>query len=135
MTIQSILAGGQAVAESLMTDTCRVTRQAAAGGSLDPVTGLPVSPAPTVVFEGRCRLRTPAVSSFGSARVAAGDQAVLVNPILSVPASAPPIRMDDRVEVLTSGTPALVGLVLAVSGLVPSSHMTAQRVQVTAVID
>jgi hypothetical protein len=60
---------------------------------------------------------------------------LLLATILSVPASAARLVVDDRVEITASVNPTLVGSVWTVSGLVPSSHMTAQRVQVTAVID
>jgi hypothetical protein len=126
----------QAEAESRMLDTCRITRaDPDADNAVDPVTGLPAAGTRTTVYEGKCRLRTPGTVSTGSTRQSAGDVITSVTPILSVPISAPAAWVDDRVEMLTSVNPAVVGLRLTVSGLVPSSQITAQRVSVTAVID
>lgn len=118
-----------------MSDTCTVTRASSGSPTLDPVTGLPTAGARTAVYGGKCRVRSPGTISNGSRRDAGADQALLLATILSVPASAARLVVDDRVEITASVNPTLVGSVWTVSGLVPSSHMTAQRVQVTAVID
>ena len=87
MTSAQAASSGQALAESRMLDTCRITRAAAGTGVLDPVTGL-VTGARTTVYQGKCRLRTPGTVSAGSERQSAGDTATLVSPLLSVPISA-----------------------------------------------
>lgn len=104
-------------------------------GTPDPVTGLVPAPARTTVYQGPARLRTPGAVSAGRRQESAGDQATLLTTILSVPASAPRLAVNDRVEFLSSANSALVGMLFTVSGLIPSSHVSAQRVSVTAVID
>lgn len=132
----------QAEAESRMTDVCRVSRPAPASGELDPVTGLPAAGARTVVYGpdvqphgGMCRVRTAGTVSSGMQRQSAGDVATLVTPILSVPVSAPRLVVNDRVEVVSSSNPGMAALVFTVSGLIPGSQVTSQRVAMTAVID
>lgn len=129
------LAELQSEAESRMTDVCRATRTTTGGGSLDPVTGVPAADARAVVYQGKCRLRTGGSISAGSQRTSAGDVVVQVASILSLPIGAPRFLVNDRVEFMSSVNPNLPALVFTVSGLVPGSQMTAQRVEVTAVID
>lgn len=136
MTLAGILAGGQAAAESLMTDTCVVTRGAPSSGSLDPVTGLPVAGTPTTVYTGKCRLTAPRETvTAGSQRPSAGDVAVTATSTLSIPISAARLRIDDRVTITASVNPSLGATSFTVSKLLSGSHMTAQRVSVTAVIN
>lgn len=116
-----------------MTDQCRITRTASSTGDVDPVTGLPAAGTKTVVYEGACRIRTGGAISAGSQRDVAGDVVTQVSSVLHLPISAPQVMVDDRVEILASVNPTLIRR-FVVSGLVPGSQMTAQRVQVTAVI-
>jgi hypothetical protein len=132
----------QAEAESRMLDVCRITRSGAADDEIDPDTGLPGTGERAIIYgptvdphEGKCRLRTSGAVSSGSSRQSAGDVVLEVSPVLSLPISAPAVKPEDRVEMLSSVNPSVAGLVLTVSGLVPGSQMTAQRVSVTAVID
>lgn len=135
MELTGALSRLQSVAESRMTDTCRVTRGSASEGDLDPVTGVPTAGARSTVYEGVCRVRTGGSVSAGSQRESAGDVVVQVASVLHLPIAAPRVIVDDHVEVLTSVNPSLPALAFTVSGLIPGSQMTAQRVQVTAVID
>jgi hypothetical protein len=80
-------------------------------------------------------LRTGGTVTAGAQRQAAGDVVTQVSSVLSVPVTAARLAVNDRVEILSSADPSLPALVFTVSGLVPGSQMTAQRVQVTAVID
>lgn len=133
MDILPALSRLQSVAVSRMTDQCRVTRTASSTGDVDPVTGLPAAGTRTVVYEGACRVRTGGAISAGSQREVAGDGVTQVSSVLHLPISAPQVMVDDRVEILASVNPTLISR-FTVSGLVPGSQMTAQRVQVTAVI-
>lgn len=134
MDLTAALATLQGEAESRMTDTCRITRAVASTGDVDPVTGLPTAGTRTTVYTGVCRVRTGGSVSAGSQRQVAGDTVTAVSSLLHLPIGAPQVKVNDRVEILTSVNPTMVGL-FTVSGLVPGSQMTAQRVQVTAVID
>lgn len=118
-----------------MTDTCRITRAVTGTGVVDPVTGLVGTGTRTVVYEDICRLRTGGTVSAGQQRQSAGDTATQVVSILHLPIGAPTVVMDDQVEITSTLNPAIAGMKLTVSGLIPGSQMTAQRVQVTAVID
>lgn len=118
-----------------MTDTCRITRAVPGTGVFNPVTGLYEPNPPDEVYVGVCRLRTGGTVSAGQQRQSAGDTVTQVVSILHLPMGAPTVRMNDRVEITSTLNPAVAGLVLTVSGLIPGSQMTAQRVQVTAVID
>ena len=133
MDLTGVLRDLQSEAESRMSDTCRVTRAVTGSPDLDPVTGLPTVPARTTVYEGVCRVRTGGAVSSGSQRESAGDTVTQVSSVLSVPITAARVLVDDRVEILTTVNPAL-NQAFTVSGLVPGSQMTAQRVQITAVI-
>lgn len=135
MDLTAALSTLQAEAESRMSDTCRITRSSLAGEDLDPVTWLPVAGARSVVYTGPCRLRTGGSVSAGSQRQSAGDTVTQVASVLSVPSSAGRVKVDDVVEMLSSVNPSLPQVLFTVSGLIPGSQMTAQRVQVTAVID
>lgn len=55
MNVQHILNRGRQLAESLMTDQCRVTHMGKP--VTDPETGL-VEPAANTVYEGRCKVQT-----------------------------------------------------------------------------
>lgn len=135
MDLSGALTQLQALAVSRMTDTCRITRAGAiTGDDMDPVTGLPPSPTRTTVYEGKCRIRTGGTISAGSQRQVSGDTVTAVASLLHLPIDAPAAKVNDRVEILSSINPTLLSL-YTVSGIVPSSQMTAQRVQVTAVID
>lgn len=133
--VAGLLARAAGAAEFRMSDACRVTRSTDAGEDLDPVTWLHVTSDADLVYEGPCRLRTGGSVSAGSQREVAGDSVTQVNSVLSVPVGAARLMVNDRVEFTASVNPNILPLVFTVSGLVPGSQMTAQRVQVTAVID
>lgn len=118
-----------------MTDQCRITRAVPASGDLDPITGLPAATPRTTIYSGGCWVRTDGTVSNGSRRQSAGDVVTQLTSILHIPASAATLKVDDRVEILSSLDSSLLSLVFVVSGLIPGSQMTAQRVTITAVID
>lgn len=120
-----VAAAGQAVAESRMTDTCVVTVPGSDPGPLDP-SGWPTTPAGTVVYSGRCRIRMGGTVSGSSSREVGEDRVFMSQPILSVPISAPTIPVG-AVAVLGSG------LRTRVVGRVLNTQATAQRVTVEVV--
>ena len=129
------LAELQRFAESRMRDTCVVTRAVDGSGDLDPVTGLPAAGARSSVYEGPCRVHTGGAVSAGAQRQSGADVVVQVSSILHVPVRAPRLLVNDAVTVTASENPSLPSLSFVVSGVIPGSQMTAQRVQITAVID
>lgn len=125
----------QRLAEARMRDTCRATRAVAGSGDLDPVTGLPAAGARSTVYEGPCRVRTGGAVSAGAQRQSGADTVVQVSSVLHIPVAAPRLQVNDVVRIVASENPSLPALTFVVSGIIPGSQMTAQRVQVTAVID
>lgn len=138
MNIDAELVELQAEAESMMTDTCIVTRAGDPSGSpdLDPVTGMYPPTATQVVYQGKCSMRVPGSVSAGKTRPSAGDSAALLLTILGIPVSAPTLAVNDDVRLVASQhNPALVGLKYGVTGLLPSTFVTKQKVSVVAVVD
>lgn len=124
-------------AESMMTDTCRITRpgQGELSGSIDPVTGLFTHTADAQVYQGMCSIRVPGTVSTGKARPTAGDEASLLTAIFAIPFDGPRIDVADDILFLTSRyNHALVGRHFTVTGLLPGSQITKQRVSVEAVV-
>ena len=124
-------------AESMMTDTCVITRTVQPIGTpvLDPVTGLYPVVTPQQIYAGRCSLRVPGMSG-GRVKTPAGDIASLLIAVLAIPADAPSMKIQDFVLFTASEfDPSLVGVAYRVSGLSLSSHVTKQRATVEAVAD
>lgn len=137
-TVAQIVANGRALAESLMTDTCTITRAGVADPDAvpDPVTGLYPVPADSTVYTGRCSIRVPGTVSASKSRDSAGDEAVMLTAILSVPALAPLVKINDVVTFTASTyNPRLVGQEWVVDGMIPGSRQTAQKVTVSVVVD
>lgn len=130
----------QARAEQRMRDTCRVSVLSGSDGPLDPDTGLPVSGAAQVVYEGPCRLRMlgrAATSGQGSTQVA-GDVVVTSTPMLHLPVSAPHVPVG--AVVVITGVPTddpaghlRLGQRLRVTGLTFGTDVTSQRVALETV--
>jgi hypothetical protein len=125
-------------AESMMTDQCIVTRVGVASGApvLDPATGkYPVIP-PVPVYTGMSSIKIPGTVSTGKFRPTAGDVATLLSAIFSIPWFGPRLETEDIILITASMmNPGLAGMEFHVTGLLPGSHITKQRVSVQAVID
>lgn len=112
----------QADAESLMTDTCRVTEPD--GQTFDQDTKQLVTTAGATVYEGKCRLRPTNVDRS----VESGDTRVLLtHGVLSVPVAATGLKTGQQVEMLTSRNPILAGQKLTLRNPQPGSQLSAQR--------
>lgn len=147
MDLTDDLADLRAERESLMTDTCTITRAGTADPNAvpDPVTGLYPVPADETVYPaagdtsanpGRCSIRVPGTVSASKSRDSAGDEAVMLTAILSVPALAPLVKINDVVTFTASAyNPRLVGQKWVVDGMIPGSRQTAQKVTVSVVVD
>lgn len=61
------------LAESLMVDTCRVTKPGVGKGPFNDSTGKYDPPEPVIVYEGKCRI--PKATPNANARAAAGGEA------------------------------------------------------------
>jgi len=128
MTVQGLperlaarLARGRAMAESLMTDTCRIRKRT---GETTDAAGR-VTPTYVTVYEGRCRFQARGLTGE-SAR--AGEQTVDVLRLeLQVPVSVTGVRTNHEVVCLTSVDPELVGRVMRVAQEFVKTHATARR--------
>src|SRR6478609_4330253 len=112
-------------AESLMTDTCVVTRNGTPGGSptLDPVTGLYPDVTEVTVYTGECSVRVPGSATARRPRESAGDEVTMVKAVFAVPATAARLLVNDRV-LFTASTfnLNLPGMRFTVTDLLPGSH-------------
>lgn len=122
-------------AESLMTDTCTTVRPVAPTSlELDPVTLLPVTTAPTAIYVGPCRIRIRRVAASGGASSVGPDNPSVLDSAMSVPYSAPLHDVNDIVTLTASlEQPGMVGLRFRVTGILPNTQATAQRLMVEAV--
>jgi hypothetical protein len=128
--IGGILAAGRRRAESLMRDTCRITRPGA--NTWDEAT-MTYTPSTTAVYEGRCRFLNPYRAP--TTANTPGQSQVVQLARLSLPvATSAGIREGDVVEYLTSASdPDMVGLKFKVIGGAHQSDATARRVPVEEV--
>lgn len=122
---------GRAAAESLMVDTCTVTRLA--GEVTNEDTGV-VTPTTSTVYTGRCRVQqsqlgadsTPADPGEAYVRVVAFE--------VQLPMSVVGVRVQDVITITASPLdPDLVGRAFNVLGLAHKTHATARRIQVQEV--
>lgn len=115
----------RAEAESMMVDTCAITR-ATAGSTFNETTGAYTGGSTTTVYTGACRVKP---RDNADRVVQYGQEAVSFWPfIVSVPMSATGISLNDIVTVTASALDAsLVGMVLRVREVLQGSHLTARR--------
>lgn len=135
MIAEGAMLAGRVLAESLMTDTCRIERPGEV--VTDPDTGV-VSPSFTLVYplpdheaplDGRCKVQQTMAQS--SSREAGGGVYTAQDARLDIPVGAGPVAPGDRVTMLTGAyNPALVGNMYRVTDLFEKSLQTAQRLRV-----
>lgn len=138
MDISDVLDGFRAEAESLMTDSCRVEREGPPdpGAVIDPTTGKFPDVPFGLVYLGVAQVQLQGTVLAGRARLSAGDEVTLLRSTLKVPALAARLLVNDRVTVTASTyNPALVGVVFTVTGLLPGSHQTSQKVSIQSVVN
>lgn len=129
MNVQHILNRGRQLAESLMTDQCRVTHMGKP--VTDPETGL-VAPAANTVYEGKCKVQTSgglaSENVEGSAAQTMGAVSLVWSLYVHFPYGTPGLRAGDVVEVTESANPLLAGRRLRlVSPQSEKTHATACR--------
>jgi hypothetical protein len=124
MTAQVTAEEGQALAESLMVDSCTITRR---GGDpvFDDTTGTYTPATPTTVYTGVCKVRPSNLS--GNTTAQAGEREVSLWPFsVSIPV-AEDADLDDVVTVTASLDPSLVGRTLRVRSVARGTYLTARR--------
>lgn len=130
MSVDSILTIGRERRKLLMRSTCRITRP---GGNpvFNPLTGLYITPDPTVIYEGICQIKpsfTPAEKVGSSA-----DKELVVQSYdfclpWDVAGSAPAVNISDTVTVLSGDDGWAVGKSFPVAWFEHADTRTHRRV-------
>lgn len=124
-----LLMEGRRMAESIMTDTCRIERTVASG-ALDPDTCLPAT-RPETVWQGKCRIQTSggiasATSMQGQSSPASPTPTWSL--YLQLPITATGLQSGDSAVITASLDPDLVGRrYRLVNQQSEKSHATARR--------
>lgn len=124
MTALSTAQQGQVLAESLMLDTCTISR--AGAETFDDATGT-YSDTESTVYSGKCRLK-PSVLSADRVAQAAERQIALWPFSVSLPVDVTDVELDDVVTVTASQDPSLVGVRLRIRSVARGTYLTARRV-------
>lgn len=111
--------------ESMMSDTCTITRpDPDGGGAIDPETGQEI-PATITVYTGKCKLSsTPAT---GEQIESTHSRYLLETPRLHLPHDAPVKSGDDAVITETETGNVSVGISMRLRDLNRGTYRTAQR--------
>jgi hypothetical protein len=121
----------RARAESLMSDTCRITRPGDGDPVFDPNTGTYTDPPPVTVYEGPCRIPSRDVSS-SQANVAGASWTVGEFPLDLPVAGSESVAVGNTVTYVSSAhDPSLAGRVFGVVEVGRASQATARRLRVT----
>ena len=114
-------------AESMMVDTCTITR-ASGPPTFDAVTGVYTDPTPTTVYTGKCRVRTRSLGFLRNREVEAGERETVIWPyMVMVPVTDADVQVLDKVTVTASQDPALVGVTLRVRTAQLATNATARK--------
>lgn len=118
-------------AESLMLDTCTITR-ASGETTIDRETGLPTTTY-TTIYTGKCKVQSEAVVTLTPN---SGDHRYTVDRwMVHVPVSAGGIKVGDTITITASALdPANIGRKFKIVGLFHKSMATAQRIPVEEVL-
>jgi len=134
--VQQGLLEGRALAESLMTDSCIITKDGdGEPGEMAPDTGQYPDIARVTVYEGKCRVQIRG-DRIGSSETDAGDREVTTQePEVQLPvAGTEDVSVDQQVKILTAvHDSALVDRVFTIVGRHEKSQATARRLRVIEV--
>ena len=126
--IAAVLPELQAAAESMMVDTCTITREGA-GWVKDPVTGRDVPAPPTTVYEGRCKVAS--YQPYEATPEVGGMTEVLQRYAVHVPVTAGPFEVGDLITITAGANqPTTRDRTFRVAGLHEKTWQTAQRLLV-----
>lgn len=123
--IASALPRLQAEAESMMTDSCVITRPGTK--TFDDTTGNYTPGTDATVYTGKCRIRTRSLGFLRDRQTETGEELATIWPyIVAIPAGAGDIQVLDEVTV-TSADPILDGITLRVRIASAGTSTTARR--------
>lgn len=134
--IAQVTLEGRNLIESLMTDTCTITRAGTDKGTKNEITGQYDSPpASATVYMGKCRVQIKSVIASSSDQAAGERQVVAQEFELQLPVTGTEsVTVHDVVEVLTAANDAsLVGRKFTVAARHEKSQATARRLRVMEV--
>ena len=119
----------RAHAESMMVDTCTVTRASAGAPVVDNNSGTVTPAAPRTIYSGPCRVQVP--DAVEKAEEAGGDALSVQAAIISLPvAGSEAVAVGDVVTVTSATFDAdLAEVDYVVRGLHRKSHATARRLR------
>lgn len=122
----------RAEAESLMLDTCTITRAGAGQGTWNDATGQYDPPARTTVYSGKCKVQTRDVQVANPD--VAGREAFVVDWTIHLPVvGSEGVRQGDTVTITAAALDAaLVGRTFTVDGPHLGTAKTARRLPVRA---
>jgi hypothetical protein len=117
----------QGEAESMMTDTCTITR---GGGTrtFNATTGTYSTSGGSTVYSGKCRIRTRSLGFLRERQAEAGEEQVVLWPYtVAVPVSVTDLAVLDELTVNTSTDPALADVVMRVRVVSLVTNATARK--------
>lgn len=126
----------RAMAESLMVDTCTITRAGVGKGEFNSETGQYDLPARIEIYSGKCRLQVTSIIA-GSSKSDAGERQTIVQAAeIQLPvAGTESVSIDDVAEMTSTAFDAAhVGRKLTVAALHAKTHATSRRLRVQEVI-
>ena len=130
MSAADAVLDGRRQAESLMLDTCTITRPGEV--VTDPVTG-EVTNSTATVYAGRCKVQSK--NSATASPEAGGAVFTVVSRQVHIPANAADVRDGDVVKITASALNAFtVGKQYRVEGFTPDTFDTAARLPVKEIL-
>lgn len=135
MSVDQVLTRGRALAESIMTDTCTITRAGTGKGPFNEATGKRDAPDRVTVYTGKCRIQVKSAIAASSAveaggRVAGVQEFEWQGPI----ADTEDITTNDLIHMDTAAhDTALTGREFTVIARHEKTHATARRLRVAEV--
>jgi hypothetical protein len=134
--ISQVRSEGRALIESLMVDTCIITRAGTGKGAFNEATGQYATPARQTIYTGKCRFQSAGIANAASTVVDAGDRAADVQGgelQLPVVGSAD-VAVNDVVELTSApADPDRVGRKYNVSTRMEKTDATARRLRLLEV--
>lgn len=125
MTVAATVTRGQALAESLMSDTCTITRAGTGAPVMNEDTGEYTDPPRTTIYTGKCRIQ---VRGLVAQDVEVGDQQRGIAPFeLQLPVSAVGVRRNDVAHIDSSVDVDMVDREFRVTAPFGKTHMTMRR--------
>jgi len=131
MLTDAELAGMRATSAGALPDTCSIERAAADPPTFNHTTGSYDLAAPTVVYDGPCRLRAPTAAQL---EVIFGDSDTTRQRfVLTLPADVPDIQLGDVAFVTSSSDPHIGRRAFRVSAVPSGSWLIDRRVGVEVI--